>query len=353
MKISPSPLSFYRWFPSFALLVLGASSATGQSPPQPVSFRVEFELPASPSGDRVGLESAAGWLERHIVRGHFESVGDGGQAGVDRELSIIAWKDPTLHPQDAGALAGYLITDTFWAAVALGKLRPESAAALRHTLDVLGGQSNGLHEVLFGPIPRICHRPADKDFVHGVSVGRITRSQSDWVDVRMFNMLEDHAFTQGHPRLFAEHTGYQALFDHWKNQTKQSQERLRNIFDGDVKTSIESPVVWDHERELLIDQGNFSDWLRINETDRCSQYPIKLGVILYAMRCTGLDREFPVATDALQSRLWQSQRPDGGFAHSIVVDAAGKLVSRSGATGEATALAILAKTVQTPVRDRQ
>ena len=82
------------------------------------------------------------------------------------------------------------------------------------------------------------------------------------------------------------------------------------------------------------------------ETNRCSQYPIKLGVVLYAMHQTGLDREFPEATAAIQSRLWQAQLPDGGIAHRITVNLNGEVLSRSGATGEATAITILARTVQ-------
>ena len=71
--------------------------------------------------------------------------------------------------------------------------------------------------------------------------------------------------------------------------------------------------------------------------------------MLYALRCTGLDREFPEATEALDRRLWQAQRPDGGVAHRIVVNSDGEVVMQSGATGEATSLAILAGTVDGPV----
>ena len=74
------------------------------------------------------------------------------------------------------------------------------------------------------------------------------------------------------PRLFAEHTGYQALYEHWSNRPQESAQRLRRVFDRKEIASIESPVVWDHDRKLLIDRGNFMDWQRIDETGRCAQY---------------------------------------------------------------------------------
>ena len=337
-----------RWLCSSGIaagiLLVQSPSVMGQQLDRPEQPLVHYQLPAPSAPDRERLERAASWLVNRIATGPLQRAD---AADLQSEvISVIAWKDPTLHPQDPGGLAGYLITDTLWAEVALRGLRPTQSEALRRTLETLEAQTNGLQEVLFGPIPQIHHRPAGEDPVHGVSIGRMLLNQQEWVDVRMFPMEHDDGFTRGHPRLFAEHTAYQALYEYWRQQRELAKARLREIFAMEEQRPTDLRVLWDHDRQVLIDDGNFTEWKNFPDANRCSQYPIKLGTVLYAMRLTTLDREFPEAAAMMQSRLWQAQLPDGGVAHRITVNRDGEVLSRSGATGEATALTILARTVQ-------
>ena len=69
----------------------------------------------------------------------------------------------------------------------------------------------GLHDVLFHPLDKILHRPADDDFVHGFSLGRFPTADGQTVDLRVLRQKWDANFNVGHPKLFAEHAVYQAL----------------------------------------------------------------------------------------------------------------------------------------------
>ena len=141
---------------------------------------VTFETPKE-SFLKSRVTRSAEWLRRH-------SVQFVGQKDEDR-ISVIAWKDPTLEPTDPKHLAGYVITDTLWSAKALEIFDPVVSRELERSVQRLGWYGNGLHDVLFHRLDKILHCPADKDYVHGFSLGRFPAADGRTIDLRVFRRI--------------------------------------------------------------------------------------------------------------------------------------------------------------------
>jgi outer membrane protein assembly factor BamB len=288
----------------------------------------------------VAIERAAQWLTRHVRTGTLDVE------GRPQVVSVIAWKDPTLSAEIPNRLTGYTITDTLWASYALSASHPEMAKKLRDSLERLGCDSNSLHEVICEPLESIHHKPTDPDIVHGRSLGIMTVDDVT-VDVRHVTMTQDEAFTAGHPTLFAEHAVYQALFEFRNGQRESAKDRIRRIFHrkGDTDPTA---IVWDNTHGLLTDFAGRSEFekFQTGQTTSCRQYSFKLAVLLYAVRLMGLQPEFPLEVKVLQQRLRAAPLDSGGVPHFFDVERDGAISYRSGATGEATAIFILAETVR-------
>lgn len=312
------------------------------------SDSVSYRLPDDPE-TKARTTRAVGWLKRHTVTF--------ARPGEDESIPVIAWKDPTLDPGEPKVLVGYLITDTLWAAKAIKPLDPEAAAAMERGLQRLGSYGNGLQDVLFHPIDRMLHRPADSDFVHGHSLGRFPIDGGRSVDVRDFLQKWDAAFEVGHPARFAEHAAYQAIHDFWNGRKEESRRRILGVVKDD-RADPDDAIFWGDRAEVLIDFASQKDWLRFQGGERPT-YPncsFKLGVLLYAIRLMGLETDDVIAPrlEKMRRRLWSAQADDGGIAHFVHVGRDGEVAPRvRGATGEATAIAILSETVQSVKRARR
>lgn len=288
---------------------------------------------------RAAVEHAAEWLVQHVQSGSL--VVD----GREQAISIIAWKDPTLSPELPKRLAGYAITDTLWASYALSLTHPEVAQELHQTLQRLGCTANSLHEVLWQPLKAIHHKPLDPDMVHGRSLGILTLGDTS-VDVRSFTMCEDPAFTAGHPTLFAEHAVYQSLFEFRNGQVDSARDRLRKIFQP---ASSDGPghILWDAKHGLLTDFAGKSDYdnFLAGQSKHCRQYSFKLAVVRYGCRLMGLDQEFSAEMRIIHQRLLDAQLDTGGLPHFFdIAGETGSTIRHSDATGEATAIFMLAET---------
>lgn len=295
--------------------------------------------PADPAvKERVAR--AGDWLKRHTEL--IPAVDDG------PPIPVIAWKDPSLEPEDSGLLAGYVITDTLWAAKALKTLDPVASREMERGLSRLGWRGDGLREVLFQPIPVIKHRFVDPDPVHGASLGRFPIGGGRTVDLRVFHLREDPGFTAGHPSLFAEHAVYQALFDFWKGREDQARRRILDAIRDDRDRDPNDQIFWDDRAGALVDSANRETWLGYVRGERpsCRTYTFKLGALLYAVRLLGLESEVGPRLEEMKRRLWEAQGEDGGLAHSVEIRGPGDATRGRGATGEATAIAILSETVQ-------
>ncbi|MFI5458681.1 MAG: hypothetical protein ACHRXM_24895 [Isosphaerales bacterium] len=138
---------------------------------------VTYRMPGD-AAIKSRVTRSAEWLQRHVM-----SIS---RPGEERPLRVIAWKDPTLAPTDPKLLAGYVITDTLWSAKALTLFDPAAALEMEASIERLGWSGNGLHDVLFHPIDKILHCPADQDFVHGFSLGRFPTADGRIIDLRVF-----------------------------------------------------------------------------------------------------------------------------------------------------------------------
>ncbi len=289
---------------------------------------------------RDALRKASEWLVQHVQRGDMEIYGQ------RTNLSVIAWKDPTLSPDKPNRLAGYAITDTLWTSYALATTHPEIASELNQTLKTLGCLSNNLHEVIWQPIPAIHHKPIDSDIVHGRSLGIMSAGAVN-VDIRSFTMAADPEFEVGHPSLFVEHAVYQSLFEFRNGKIESAKNRLRKVFLKNT-TSENADIQWDAQHKLLVDFVIKSEYAKFisRESDSCPQYSFKLATLLYACRLMDLDREFTLEISQLEQRLCSIQRNDGGIPHFFDVEQKSEVCKPCpDATGEATAIFILAKTV--------
>lgn len=332
------------------MAALGANVPTVVGAPAPQTTPApshRWQLPDDVS-QRKRLEQAADWLVQQIHAGTLQNRPEGiPMDHPETPIHVIAWHDPTLAPGAPDQLVGYLLTDTLWAGHALAPFHPKQSRALLETLTRLDASGNGLQEVLFQPLDSIRHRVVDADPVHGTSIGQLAGPVT--IDVRRFHFEDDPSFTRDHPRLFAEHRVYQALFDYRQGNRERGKERLRSFFRASKTATAQQPVVWDAERQLLIDAGNFQQW-REQPSTVVGQYPIKLGTLIFALRYTGLASDYPTQMKALERRLWQAQHPPesptaGGLAHFLRVHPDGTIVRGQGATGEATAIGILSEII--------
>jgi hypothetical protein len=282
---------------------------------------------------------AADWLKSHLV-----SV----PLPQDRfSIPVIAWKDPTLEPANPEILAGYMITDTLWSAKALKLFKPVASRDMETGLQHLGWYGNGLHDVLFHPIDKILHRPADQDYVHGFSLGRFPITDGRVVDLRVFRQKWDADFAVGHPSLFAEHAVYQALYDFWKGRREVARRRILEVIEYDRARNPRDRIFWDDRSGILVDYVNYDDWLGFHGGAKtiCRHFTFKLGVLLYAIRLLGMEPEIGARLKVMKQRLWDAQRESGGVVHFIDVQADGGFTKGREPTGEASAIAILSETV--------
>ncbi len=279
-------------------------------------------------------EKAVGWLRSHQRE---VTLPDG------QKISAIAWKDPTLDADKPNQLAGYLITDTLWAAHAARPFDPELASELMNGLTRLGWTKNRLHEVLFEKVDGLWHCPDDDDFVHGHSLGVFPTSKSQSVDLRVFRHRFDANVDLGHPTLFAEHAVYRAMHEFWMGQPEQAQARIRAI----IVPTDDLIIRWDAKYRLIVDEVNRADWLawKQNPTGSFRHYSFKGALVLYAMRVLRMHKEYSQIAGDLSNRLWSAQNPDGGVGHFVDIDPDGRSTPAPDATGEACGVAILAETV--------
>jgi hypothetical protein len=302
----------------------------------PVADRIVFNLPEEKNA-RSRIERTSAWIERHVVQVNMPDHGT---------VSVVAWKDPTLDPDKPQQLAGYLITDTLWSAYALRLTAPSKSQALLAGLKKIGWTKNKLHEVLFEPVDQLLHQPADEDFVHGHSIGIFPSTNGRTADLRVFRHQWNQDFDIGHPLLFAEHAVYRSLDDWWKGKTEEARARLRPVFALDESRKVKG-IFWDEKARIVVDHVNRADWIRWRQGDRnaIEHYSFKGALLIYAARVLELDREYPEVYTQMKERLWSAQNDDGGIAHFLFVDHAGKTTRAPDATGEACAIAILADTV--------
>ena len=195
-------------------------------------------------------------------------------------------------------LAGYVITDTLWAAKALKLFDPVASQELEESIQRVGWYGNGLHDVLFHPIERILHRPADEDTVHGFSLGRMPTTDGRIIDMRVFRQNYDARFDVGHPHLFAEHAIYHALFDFWQGRHEPARRRIRQAIADDRSATPDDRIAWDRQAGILVDFVNYPEWLAFREGKKaaCRHFTFKLGVLLYAIRLLRMESEPAVRT---------------------------------------------------------
>lgn len=327
------------------IALLFSSEANDEKPAKP-EVAVRVRLPDDPVR-RARLRRAADWLKRHAVQVRWPKS--------ERPLTVIAWKDPTLHPDRPNELAGYVITDTLWAAAALDPFEPELAARLRESCRVFGWPGNDLHEVILRPSPRLWVRPDDPDFVHGHSLGVFPAVELEgsprlgrMVDLRVFRHRPDPDWECGHPTLFTEHAVYRGLFDWWRKDREAARRRLLGTLRDDRAVDAGDRLIWDPTAEVLIDDVTMRDWAEI-KTGRAGlirHFPFKTALVLYALRRANLENDPAVPLAALRRRLWEAQLPGGGTAHYVDLAKDGRAIPGKEATGESTAIAILAEIVE-------
>ncbi len=328
------------------LLILTLSAPAGAGAPeerqdQGAAWRdaVIYRMPDD-AGTRRRVTRSADWLKQHLV-----AITRPGDA---RPIHVIAWKDPTLEPNDPKLLVGYAITDTLWAAKALRLFDPVASEEMERSLQHLGWPGNGLHDVLFHPLDKILHRSADEDIVHGLSLGRFPTADARTVDVRVLRQKWDAKYDVGHPLFFAEHAVYRALYDFWQGRTAEARRFILGVFEENRTGASPDPIFWDSRARILVDFVNHQDWLAFHSGRRpvCRHYTFKLGVLLYAIRLLGMEQEIGAPMAGMTERLWSAQTASGGLAHFIDVRSDGPATTGQQPTGEATAIAILAEVVE-------
>ena len=299
---------------------------------------VQFAIPVDPQR-QAAVQRCANWLHLHIERGQLE------QDSETSDIAIVAWKDPTLAPHEPNLLAGYAITDTLWAAKALPCFYPQDSVDLNDSLKRIGCIGNNLHEVLWSPLSQIHHRSADIDSVHGESLGTFFARSGVRVNVRSFKMKFDPDFSLGHPILFAEHAVYQSFFDFWNRNSVVAKDRIRGIFTSIAQPKDSPPqIYWNKSLGVLVDyvtKEQFENFQSKKQT-RCRQYAFKIALILYAARFFCIEEEFGEEISQMQQRLWAMQLEHGGIAHFMDIDSSERVIAGLDATGEATAVSILA-----------
>lgn len=276
-------------------------------------------------------------------------------------LPLVVWDDPTLAPEPS---VGYLVIDTLWAAKALQPYEPDLASQMENALRSIGWYGNGLAETLFHGYLEPAHRTTSVDFVHGTLLDRCVTSTSEAagahaVQVRVPEQVVDPAWTQGNSAQFVDSAVYTALNDHWNGRTEPARDRLRELI---VRSGPDDPMFWDIELGVIVDQASRCDYdafvgqcsprcaACVTCTENCFYYnaTYKLGLVVYAARVTGLASDSTLAPYLAQMvyRVWEGQLTDGGLPHTTWYASPGVYILSSGATGEATAITVLANTVQ-------
>lgn len=276
------------------------------------------------------------------------------------DLPVIVWDDPTLqsHPT-----VGYLSTDTLWAAKALEPYDPELSEDMQRGLIAAGWYGNGLHDALFHGIRELAHKPASSDVVHGTWLEgcafsspavHVSRSTAQ---LYVPELSVDPAWTFGNSSQFIDSAVYSALNDYWHGEVERARARIRALIT-DHRGSGWDTMFWDNERWILVDQASRCDYDSVVgscsnacpdcqpcQGDGCFLYnaSYKLGLVLYAAKIMGLS-DLPALAD-IEYRLWESQHDDGGLAHVSFYAPDATLARKTGSTGEATAIAVLASSV--------
>lgn len=281
---------------------------------------------------------------------------------------LVVWDDPTLAPESTVA---YLMIDTLWASKALEPYEPDLASRMERGLVSVGWYGNGLADTLFHGYAEPAHRTTSVDVAHGTLLDRCAirapaLEGARVAQLRVPEQVVDPAWTSGNSAQFVDSAVYTALSDHWNGRTADARDRLRELI---VRSSTEDVMFWDIERWVMVDQAARCEYdafvgtcssrcaacTPCGDGESCFYYnaSYKLGLVLYAARVTGLASELLVQPYLAQMelRLWEGQNDDGGVPHAIYYAAPGSYYLSSGATGEATAIAVLAETVVTPVDD--
>ena len=259
---------------------------------------------------------------------------------------------PDACAEDPKLLAGYVITDTLWAAKALALFDRRASEEMEASIEHIGWHGNGLHDVLFHPIDRLRHRPDDPDIMHGHSLGHFPAGDGLVVDLRVPRQRWDPGFSLGHPTLFAEHAVYAALNDFWHGRTAPARRKILDVIADRRKSDSKDCTFWDDKAGILVDYVNQADWLALGEGKRdvCRHFTFKLGVLLYAIRVMGLEPEIGARVQSMKRRLWSAQTNSGGVAHFVDVRASGEGTAGREPTGEASAIAIIAEVVEAKAR---
>lgn len=342
---------------SLAVLPERAGSATWSFgcyfEPGPFSERwsdsARFEVATGERGSAVAR--AVAWLQGNI-RTLRMPAGD---------LPMITWDDPTLQPAPT---VSYVITDSLWAAKALAPYDPDLAEAMQLGLVRAGWFGNGLHDTLFHPVDALAHRPASDDFVHGTLLDRcslIGAASAERTQLRVPELAPDQAWTDGNSTQFIDSAVYTALDEFWHGEVEQARARVREMI-VDSRSAGFDTMFWDSERWISVDQAARCDYdayvgacspqcpgCTICEGAACIAYnaSYKLGLLLYAGRVTGVASEPQLVAqfDAIEHRLWEGQRDDGGLPHVVFYGPNAALIAKSGATGEATSIAVLSQSL--------
>ncbi len=305
--------------------------------------RASFAMPDDPA-QRAQIGCASEWLEAHV---EVIPIDD-----MPEHFRVVAWKDPSLHSLDANHLAGYLVTDTFWAAHALELTHPELSEEMIAGLRAVGWHGNGMHEVLFVGLDHVAHKPAAADWMHGESLGSYVVGDGRQVDVRVLTQAWDEAFAVGHPSMFAEHAIYEALNHHWNGQDDEARRMIDSIIQQQGGDDPVDWIFWDAELQVLVDMVNYEDWAAVQGGQLASlrSWSFKLALLLYALEVTDAAGDYPDVVAGLRHRLAQAQHPDGGVCHELLISADGPAIPSVYCSGEATAALMLALTVQ-PAQD--
>lgn len=283
--------------------------------------RPTFSAVTNPAG-LVNQQNALNWLVLHIANLSLPQ-GNG---------NLVAWNDATL----GNARVAYLLTDNLWAQHAL---MPYDSLGLwstiRSSLSRNGFYGNGLHDALFHDVGATAHQPLDTDPVHGRLLG--TCGASDGIDtqVRVPTMGVSASWTNGQTSQFIDSAVYEAMDQLWSGQRAAARDRMLALV---ARNGADDRMFWDSSRRMLVDVANRADYDRGVFTAAS----FKLGLVLYALRALGLSI---AAVPDMQRRLGEAQLANGGVAHGVTYDSSNRVRTRSGATGEATSIAILAHTI--------
>jgi hypothetical protein len=318
---------------------------------EPWSDAARFEVAAGPHASRVAR--AVSWLQANTTTVRMPA-GD---------LPLVVWDDPTLDPPTVG----YLITDTLWAAKALQPYDPDLSDSMQQALIAAGWYGNGLNETLFHGVDAIAHRAASSDWVHGTLLDRCSAvgTPSKAVSLHVPEMTPDPAWTTGNSAQFVDSAIYTTLDAFWHGEVEAARARLREMLSDGRAAAGSDSMFWDLERWVMVDQASRCDYDSNVGTCSpqcpscgqcqgvfCNQYnaAFKLGLLLYAGRVTGVAAEprFARTFEQIEYRLWESQLADGGLAHVTIYGPDTTALLTSGATGEATAIAVLAESVVPP-----